>query len=88
MLWIFIIIELYWLVWNMSWLHWLGIELVCVGVWVQILEDPNETLFLPFLVWFEVEGLRETLAETAVKGSWKNKTIKWAWMVTLTLNAI
>jgi len=34
----------------MSWLHWLGIELVCVGVWVQILEDPNETLFLPFLV--------------------------------------
>ena len=74
--WIFMIIELYWLVWNMNWVNWLGIELVCTWVWVQILEDLNETLFLPFfLVWFEVEGLRETLAETTVKGSWKNKAI-------------
>jgi len=28
----------------MNWLHWLGIELVCAWVWVQTLEDPNETV--------------------------------------------
>ena len=30
--------------------EWFGIGLVCTWVWVQTLEDPNETLFLPFLV--------------------------------------
>jgi len=30
--------------------EWFGIGLVCAWVWVQTLEDPNETLFLPFLV--------------------------------------
>jgi len=31
--------------------EWFGIGLVCAWVWVPTLEDPNETLFLPFLVF-------------------------------------
>jgi len=61
----------------MNWLHWLGIELACAWVWVQTLEDTNETLILSFLVfiWSWRVKKKKTLAEVLVKGSWKSKPI-------------